>query len=322
MSYTTTNRIKLFTLISLLGLHLSCINENLPPCDIDPNPEPCEVRLSYDYPRKSKSTGFDPREVKSFQIFVFDEDNKYIETFVDDSPQINQEGYFSRVILEPGEYSFMVYGNFGNSYSTEPYYLQKGVTRLDEISYSFNNTVSGTITSHPEHLFFSSLSNVVITKSIDYYTLPLVRNTYVIHFTAEGLPESKDNYRFVITDTNGTYRFDNAFLPGSEVHYIQDSHHTQESLCEATLTCLRLAKDRHPRLRLFDKVSGDTLYDGDLMELLLKMEEQGLDIDFSKMYEFDIHLVFERDPVTGSLTLEIYINGWNVVEKEVVIDWR
>jgi len=309
-------------LLAVLETCFSCVKEGLDECPIppDPNPDLCEVRLSFAYPDKDGESGFEPDEVKTIQIYVFDEDYKYISTFTDDHPRIENRDYYSTVTLEPGNYNFIIYGNLKDSYSIEPGILKNGVY-LDSIGYYYNEVENDTITAHPKHLFNSSLRDVIVFKSIDHHTLPLVRNTYEINFNAEGLPAASDDYQFVITDTNWKYQFDNSFLPCKELSYVQDGR-WDFSLNQhiASITTLRLDRDRNPQLKLYNKRSGELLYQNGLIPLILKIEEQGIDVDFSKMYKFNIHLLFDKDPVTGNLIIDITINGWDVIEKEVIIE--
>lgn len=326
MRRTLTIIIQQIMFFLLAGICFSCIKEDLdtcPPIDPDPNPEPYEVHFSFDYPHKNEDLGigFSPEEVKNIQIFVFDANNKYIETITDDRPELADTDYFVRVSLEPGTYSFIVYGNLTDSYQTTPEEPESGVTRLDEISYYYKDRDNNMIYTHPEHLFFSSLHNIVITQSVTHYTLPLIRNTYMLNFTAEGLPKNYDNYQFIITDANWKYRFDNSYLPCEEVNYVQNcSQGASYGQYTAAFTTLRLDKDRTPRLKLYNKKSGELLYQDELIPLILKVQEQGVEVNFSEMYEFNIHLLFEKDPVTGNLTVDIYINGWSVIEKEIIIE--
>jgi len=311
-------------LLALIGVCVSCIKEGLDECPTppDPNPDLCEVRLSFDYPHKDEESGvgFDPNEVRFIQIYVFDEDNKYINTFTDEDPLLSDKDYFSTVTLETGIYNFIVYGNLKDSYSIEPELLKDGMSP-DAISYYYNEVVDDTITTHPKHLFYSSLHDIVISKSIDHFILPLVRNTYEINLTVEGLPETFDGYQFTITDTNWKYQFDNTILPCTEVNYVQDCNlDTLINQYTATFTTLRLNKSRNPQLKLYSKSSGELLYRDELIPLILKIEEQNIEVDFSKIYEFNIHLLFDRDPVTGNLTVDISINGWSIIEKEVIIE--
>lgn len=293
------------------------------PVDPDPNPVPYEVRFSFEYPHKDSESGigFDPAEVETIQVYAFDEDNTYIGTFTDNRPRIADKDYFFTVALDPGTYNFIVYGNLKDCYRTEPAQFESGITQLNDISYQYTDVVDNKIVNHPEHLFYSSLRNVIITKSSSHYTLPLVRNTYVLNFIAEGLPGGYEDYQFTITDTNTKYTFENSFLPGEELEYVQNcSFEPSLNQYGASFTTLRLDRDRRPELKLYNNKSGELIYRDALIPLLLKIEEQGVEVDFTKMYEFDIHLLFETDPLTGNLTVDININGWSVIEKDVIIE--
>jgi len=307
------------------GISFSCIREGLDMCPVepDPNPVPYEVRFSFDYPQKDSESGigFDPAEVETIEIYVFNEDNKYIGTFTDDNPHIADKNYFFTVPLDPGSYNFIVYGNLKDCYRTEPVLLQSGITHLDDINYYYTEVMDNRIVNHPKHLFYSSLYNAIVTKSSSHYTLPLVRDTYVLNIIAEGLPTGYDDYQFAITDTNWKYTFENSFLPCEELEYVQNCTF-EPSLNQygASFTTLRLDRDRYPELKLYNKKSGELIYRDALIPLILKIEEQGGKVDFTKMYEFDIHLLFETDPLTGNLTVDISINGWSVIEKDVIIE--
>lgn len=302
----------------------SCIWEDPALCPPGPEPVSYEVRFSFDYPHKNGEfgIGFDPEEIKTIHIYVFDENQTYIDTFIDSQPRISDKNYYTTFHLKPGIYNFIVYGNLTDDYRIDPKVPEKNLTNRDDIFYYYNGRDNNNIIhNYPKHLFYASLDNAVIAKPVESYVLPFTRNTYVLNFTAEGLPVNTDGYQFSVTDTNWKYRFDNSFLPCAEINYVQNSlPGNSPNQFISTFTTLRLDRERKPLLKFYNKKSGELIYQEPLIPLILKIEEQGIEVDFTERYEFNIHLLFGKDPVTGSLTVDIYVNGWSVVEKEVIIE--
>lgn len=317
-------------IIGLLALFSSCIKDDLSDCPIDPvpNPDPLDLRLEFSYVPLSfdPREGFDPKELETLTVYVFDQANTYVGAFTDPSPALDKEDYHISFRLDSaGVYSFYAWGNIRGDYRFTPAEFIKGKTRPEDIRLQYETIDSDSLFTAPPAYFHAALTHQVIpaTKGVEVLTLPIVKNTYTIHLTAEGLPGSSFGYQLAVTDNNSLYQFDNSFVPSGELHYISSLPlNPDKGMYEASLTTLRLERDRSVSLVIRDLLNGKTIVKENLVELILALENDKQKIDFSRMYDFDLHLVFKEDPNTGRYTVSIRVNDWQVVEKDVIIDWN
>lgn len=314
----------------LLLVFPSCMREDLSDCPV-PIAERVSYRLAFSYLPLSieDGEGFDPSELETLTIYVFNDKGAYVTSVTDYSPQLTAENYGIDFSLLPGAYDFYAWGNVRDHYRFDSDVSGDLNTKYSDVTLFFEGIENDTVSVEPHPLFFSSLCereiipyNIVPASAgtvVQTDTLHIIKNTYNLCFEVEGLNGDANSYRVVLTDDNGSYGFDNSFASSADLHYTS-LFDVEDDIYYARLTCLRLERDRSPHFKLYDEVSGSMLYENNLIDLILKAETDERKIDFSRMYDFVIRLAFEIDPETGSMKLTIHVNNWEVEEKEIEID--
>lgn len=320
----------------LLTSAVSCMKEDLSDCPspVIPEPVPVEnlIRLSYIPYSPETGEGFEASEVESLSVFAFDSLGRFVNRVDDLTPRLEDSDYTVSMNLLPGRYDFYIWGNVETEdcYSFDCKSFVEGTTLADGIGLQYSHPANDTVSIAPGHLFFGMLDDAQVVSAetrseftIHEFIIPLVRDTYHLTLEMEGLKESsRHKYDVLITDANASYAFNNSFIPCRELCYTTAFDWNEEKkIFTAETRTLRLERKRKVPFQLRDCNSGQVVYDDDLIELILATEKKsGKKIDFSRMYDFTLHLIFSENEETGKISLTVRINDWNVVEKEVVID--
>lgn len=287
----------LMSLFLLPWLMYGCINEDTPRYSASEK----EVLLGFTF-NPNNDDDLDPSDLSVIEVFVFDEADVYIGSYVDNNPQMQNRDYRIALPLKPGKYSFTAWGNIGNEYGytpTQP--LIKGVTTRSSASLSFARPTNDTITTMVNHLFYGNLQKSDIRQQ--RLMIPLVQNTYTINLEILGLPPSLPPCFVVITDNKSDYDFINNGTSSKDINYI--------SRCigwggfqQASLRTLRLtAESSQTRLKLYDDDS-NLLYDASLLNLIQASNNNGTSVDFDRTHTYNIGLEIKLSPIGFTVTVE------------------
>ena len=314
----------------LLFLAVSCMDDDLSDCPPLPPPvHETDTRIQFGYVSFSgdNTEGFDASELESITVFAFDSLGRFYGQVTDAAPRLADPLYSVSLPLLPGRYDFYAWGNVRDCYAFTSSDLIKEQTQASEIGLNYARPSNDTVRVHPHPLFFGSLKNaeVILPTRADttYLTLllPLVKNTYNIDFELLGLDEDR-SLELVVTDNNASYGFDNSFWNSDYLHHAASAQwESSSALHRASITTLRLERNRSPRLKLYNSATGHLIYHNDLIDLLLAAEEtSGKRIDFSRQHNFKVALAFSEEEKTGNISLTITVNGWHVVRQNVTVD--
>lgn len=298
-------------IISLL-LFQSCIDEQLSVCP------PQSIRIYFKYMPKNGYVGIDDNDVKSITLFVFDKGGKYLSQDTYSNITLTNK-YFISLDIEPGIYTFVAWANLSEPYRTDPSTLQAGVTDINTALTYLNRSANDSVNTILPHLFFGNYMQAEVKAEGDQrFDVLLDQNTNKVNLKVKGLMPTTDIFSYVITDDNGKYKFDNSFAPDKEFTYINTTKFENSNELNTSLTVLRLAGDRKPMLKLYNKTSGKLLYEQDLVYLISILNNQGRLFDWQNTHEFDIVLTFAG---TGeaSLGVTVSVNGWVVIDDGVEV---
>ena len=295
----------------------SCIKEDLDNCsDIEYNPT--DVLVYFDYLPATYANikeGINPEEVTQMNLYWFDaETDFFLGEEIDDAVQLSPDYFMTIAALPAGKYRFIAWGNLSGNYSFKPESPIVGTTTFDRFATYLNTVEDDSVKNKIAPLFFAQ-SGVTEIKGGDIYTeikMPIVQNTYTINLTVKGRFNENSSYKYVITDDNTFYGFDNSFIPGGTVHYMTDCGSPKNGDINGSITTLRIGRGRSPILKLIDaQDKNDPVFSIDLVQLILDLEKQHkIEIDFSRMYEFNIEIKVEGD------SFIITINGWKLTYTE------
>jgi hypothetical protein len=298
----------------------SCIREDLSNCLFD-------KRIYFDYEQASPSLkgGIDPADITQMNLFIFDEDGRFVMECVDEAPQMGAEYFMTVKGLKPGNYRMAAWGNLKERYALSSA-LVPGQTTFADLQVMLSGIENGEVKEPLTPLFFAthagSASVEVMGKSAHFIRLELIKDTYKINVTVSGMDSTRTeqyDHELQIADNNGAYRFDNDFADCRTFRYTQPCRINRESNndLEASLTVLRLAAGRQPLLSLINRQTGGVVVQDDLVKLILDANAMGATIDFSKTHEFDVRYELSR---TSAAEVVVYINGWRLIRQPGVLD--
>lgn len=286
----------------------SCFSDDLSDCP----PEDKAVRVYFEI--DAQTGAGDAEEIDRMSLFVFDAQERLVTVLKDDDVTLSGNYYMT---LSPGvgEYTFVAWANLTGSYACTPY--KEGTTQLEELEAYLVADADNAVRQTPGLLYFARTDKVQVTATEDQYvTMLLNKNNNTVHVRTEGLPAGDHQYNLAISARNGSYKFDNSFASDTEeIHYITECTRDGASQLSGSLTIMRLARDRRfPVLKLEDTTTGETLYSGNLIDLILRLEELSEPIDIEKSNVYNILLRFDAD-----LNVSVSVNGWNIVTDEAEI---
>lgn len=317
------------SLLFWLFAFASCIYEDLSDCPPPAAPEvESYIRFSYVPYSAETGEGFDARELQRITVFAFDSLGRYVAGVTDETPRLGEADYRLALSLLPGRYDFYAWGNVRDCYAFTCTEFVPRETDLRTTGLNYLRPANDTVRVSPHPLFFASAQQVVIgapstrtSVSASNVDLHLVKDTYTLTIRLSGLT-ADHRLEAVVTDNNSSFRFDNAFTDCRYLNYCTPLDWQEEVRQHGgSLTTLRLDRERSPLFKLYNRATGKALYHEDLIDLLLASEKaSGKPIDFSRQYDFTLDLVFSEEEETGKVSLSIRVNGWQVVEQQVVID--
>jgi hypothetical protein len=263
--------------------------------------------------------GIDPADITRMNLYIFDENGLFVEEIIDESPVMSPDYYMTIPHLKSGKYTFVAWGNLQNQYTVSSDMLIPGKTSVKELQVYLNRIANKVVNEPLTPLFYAAHTGenleVVSAAENQKFQLNIVQDTHTINVSVAGVgfEEEKLNnntYRLEIYDNNDKFGFDNNFVQSDFFTY--SSPCTKEQASEtltSSLTVMRLADDRKPKLRIVNDQTGDCLLEEDLVALFLALRDLGVTIDFSYQHEFTIRYIFD------ATTLTVYVNGWKLVRE-------
>lgn len=281
----------------------SCIKEREDDCDN-------RLKIYFSASFDSRAMGvLSPRDLKHFDLFVFDSNDLYVGTWSDDDIEFSPD-YFMTLSLNNGAYTFVTWCNARSGYYYKPGFI-KGRTTLSEATIALVHN-GGIVDTSPGLLLFGNyLQARVIRARNQSFVVPLQRVTYDINVTTEGLPPLADEFTLTVNDIVSEGKFDSKVSPSSEeIRYTTACDRIAGGQLSASLTVIKLEEQRTvPIIILTNKISETELFKGNLVKMILALRQltPPVEVDFDKIYNYDIVLRFDAD-----MNVTISINGWNV----------
>lgn len=309
-----------FTITLLLMFIIqSCVKDDLSDCLK-------ETRVYFSYRPVTYASadvireGIYPADIIRMNLFIFDENGKFVKEIIDESPTMSLDYYITIPDLKSGKYRFVAWGNLEDQYDISSDELIPGKTSIEELQVHLSCIADKTVNESLVPLFYATHTdkslevNAMVSQK---FQLDMVQNTHLINVSVVGVEKDELNvntYRSEIYDNNDKFKFDNDFVQSDFFTYT--THCTREQINEtlsSSLTIMRLADDRKPMLRVINNQTGDCLVEDNLVELLLTLRAFGVKVDFNYQHEFNIKYVLDAESPT---TITIYINGWKLVKED------
>jgi hypothetical protein len=291
----------------------SCINDDLSYCFT-------EKRVYFDYAPITEAGldwGIEPTDIKRINLYIFDEESKFVADYVDNSPALSPKYYMSIPDLKTGKYKFLAWANLDGMYSISSDKLIPGQTTLNELEVYLNNIKNSSVKERLTPLFFATHTNneeFLVSKQMDRedFHLTLIDDIYKINVTVSGIDAKSLEKKFIldINDNNGRYKLTNAFASEDKFDYLTDCA-VNDKMLSASLSVLRLADYRkNPVIRITMPENNNTaIVEDNLIEIILATLHEN--VDFNRKHVFNIH--YDID-LTAPLNYQITIDGWTVIK--------
>jgi hypothetical protein len=278
--------------------------------------------FEFDFEAASVPCTLSPGDVRRACLFIFNKkDHRFVASWIFEDLTFNKPNKVG-VALPPGNYEFAVWFYPEKSFVTVPslpgFQTDKPVKQDARLELDLSCFQESDDLSAP-WLFYGQVADAAIKPISDNtFIAPVILDTHTIRLTAKGLPKNADTYRFIVTDDNGAYDFDNAFAPFRKFDYRATTTFLPTSPdLHASLNVLRLDAGRRPSISLLNLTTGEILYpagtehNNNLVGLILAKYPG---IDFDRHYVFDIILNFGADM---AVTVDVSVWGRSEDDYEI-----
>ena len=190
----------------------------------------CDVvyRLKFRYDMNMKFADAFHHEVKSVNLYAFDQEGKLVWQTSDAGAHLGQEGYSITLPLPAGKYSLMAWCGLDNGESFTVPGITEGQLR-EELHCRLNRTYhdeDGAISKDDLHALFHGVLEVDLPSNDDggeyTYTMPLTKDTNVFRIVLQhlsGKDINADDFTFKIEDENGWLHHDNSLRDDEHMTY-------------------------------------------------------------------------------------------------------
>lgn len=322
---TAMNR---FTLKLILGV--SCMLMMVTSCDklIYEDLLPCDLGMWFNYSYNMSFVNLFETQTKQLDVFVFDEKGKFVAVFKEAKEEFTHD-YTMSLPLDPGQYTCVAYAGLDNNFA--PVNLTPGISVIEDLRIRVNRTAQQTIETEFQPLLYGICKDIEVTGAYGHTVeMPMMKMTRKIRIVFQEQNENRsqidvNHFKFEITAANGTYDGHNAMLNDDTLYY---QPYYAENLpgggAAVELNTLRLLEDGNYRLKITNGVSNETLFDVDLINLLLATKFYENNAMSNQEYldrqdKYTLVFIFNGQPVTKEvlMSIAIWINGWLIREQQV-----
>lgn len=299
-------------IIASAGIITSCIHEDISECNL-------YVQFKYDYNMLSADAFSE--QVDKVELFVFDEEGIFLFKQAEEGSSLTTGNYKMRVTLPVGQYKFMAWGGARNSYDIPT--LTAGVSTLHDLTLKLKRDKSLIINKELEPLWYGEILDVDFTgREHLTETINLVKDTNKVRFIFQGATTNWEvdinNYNFEIIESNGFLDYINSLLNDDVLSY-RPYYMEQKnpSAIVVELNTMRLMADRKTRFTVTHKITGNKVFDINLIDFLAMTEMEGhkkwsMQEYLDRQDEYAIIFVFSggNEDDDNWLSVRININGW------------
>ena len=300
--------------------------------------EDCAVYVQFKYDMNMEFTNSFQKRVNSVTLYAFDETGKLAFQKTEEGEILKQDGYRMRLDeishYDEAKYDFVVWAGEPDNESFSIPLLTVGKHSKEDLYCQLNRAGGGIVKDDLEDLFHGMASGVSLGRHADEVpevVIPLTKNTNSIRIVLQhvnGEPLNVDDFRFTITDKNGTMNYDNTLREDEKLTY--QAWHTQNgsasmrgpiqevNMAIAELSVARLVVDEDPVLTV-SKTTGEEVLQIPLIDCCKmfklakysKMDDQEF-FDREDQYNFTFFL----DEYDNWVRSSIIINKWVYVLNE------
>lgn len=276
---------KLLVIVMTLCMAVSCntITEDLPPC---------RNYVRFTYTRNMKFADAFSVEVKSVDLFVFDENDRFVTCQSSKSPFA--DGGQMELLLTPGKYRLIAWAGLSDNSYIFHKELEKGVSTPNDLTVMMKRehtavTEGGAVMTSELDALWHAETVVEISEAQSKTTvMDLTKDTNKLRIVVQAdfdTPLGVDDLDFRVTGANGFLNYDNSLLKDETIvykpYFMSDATVGGQNgeggvnAVVAELNTMRLMTDEPMRLVVTRKKDGQKIVDVDLVEYLLLTKMEG-----------------------------------------------
>lgn len=311
--------------------------------------EDCDVYVRFKYDMNMEFTDAFSQAVNSVTLYAFDKQGVLAFQKTEEGELLKQNGY--RMHLdgishnEKADYDFITWAGEPDNESFSIPVLTVGKHTKEDLICQLNRAGDGVVDDDLESLFHGQLNGLTFGRAAQQpgvdVVVPLVKNTNSIRIVlqeVQGDPLNVNDFRFQVTDDNGTMNYDNTLLEDEVLTYkawFTDNGHAgmdeevaqQEGITEinvaiAELTTARLMADQNPILTITKADTGEQVLKLPLVEAaLMYKRDKYKDMSDQEYLDREDEYNFTFFLNNGKWTsASVYINSWKVIYGELGLE--
>lgn len=195
----------------------------------------CEVhyRIRFVYDMNLKWADAFPSEVKSVNLYVFDQDGIFVREYTGKGEELSKPGYYMELDLEPGNYKMVAWCGLDNDTADESFSVITpiaGQTEIEQLTCWLNTKSDNQYPLYSDtRLYFMYHGDMEVdlpdsqNGETYYYTMPLVKDTNHVRVILQQLSGENmvpSDFDFRIDAADGKLAWDNSILDDAVVTYL------------------------------------------------------------------------------------------------------
>lgn len=298
----------------------STITEDLPPCG---------NYVSFSYTRNMKFADALQTEVKQIDLFVFDENDRFVTRLSGASPFV--EGYRMELPLPPGKYHLIAWAGLNErSYEFASQWTE-GESTPEQLTVKMRREqpegLPAENSQELEPLWHCEAEMEIVENESRTARMDLTKDTNRLRLIVQAdadTPLSPEDFLFSVTGSNGYLNYDNSLLPDDKVVYkpyyqagalVKEQNEGGLHAVIAEMNTLRLIEEGDLRLRI-DRRNGSRITDINLTSYLLLTKMEGHQMPaqeyLDRQDEYAVILLLNAN----YMIVQIQINDWIIRPQE------
>lgn len=304
-------------IVSLICLLLGCdaVYDNLSDCPQGVSSHfyrqtPCEQFPHY------------PMTIAQVWMFAFDEKGILVDEFSDSGFSPGAASFLPAVFRRPGKYTFVAWGaaDFSDYDFSD---FRKGVTSIHNMRASLRLRNGAVLAApSPLHVGVASVDLKRSDEGTVYHRVDfnMQELTYHLALTVELKGGYSPGEEFVVEiwDDNGVYDFSGEIFPAGRINYFREAAIDGNGVLKADFMLLKLKEGRNARLSVVHKMTGEVIYEANLVEDIIMYREEAGTPPYNLACDHDIPVTLKlRHEKQTWLLVQATVLGWNVISRPV-----
>ncbi|WP_290539966.1 FimB/Mfa2 family fimbrial subunit [Alistipes sp.] len=289
---------------------------------------PCVNYLRFTYTMNMKHVDAFDREVKRIDVFVFDENGRFVTRLSDRSERFGKD-YAMELDLPVGKFHLVAWAGLSEESYLFPTQWVEGECPVDRLTVKMRREADATLRRELAALWHAEAHVEIVAGESRTTVLDLIKDTNKLRIVVQGengMGLNKDVVDFVIRSKNGFLNYDNSLLEDDVVsykpYYQSDADMGEASSVAAVvaeMNTLRLMENEPTRLVAVDNM-GHTLIDIDLIHYLLLTKMEGYSMSaqeyLDRQDEYALIFFLSKDAMGNYMVVQVKINDWIIRPQE------